>query len=82
MYQTPIISKIYFDQTEENKTVHKIFKNKLSTMIRKAETECHKESFNNKTHNMKEMWKELGNLLNANKKKTSNSTSKLIINNN
>ena len=30
---------------------------------------------------MKEMWKELGNLLNANKKKTSNSICKLIINN-
>ena len=45
-------------------------------MIRKAETEYHKESFNNKTHNKKEMWKELGNLLNANKKKTSNSISK------
>ena len=38
-------------------------------MIRKAETEYYKESFNNKTHNMKEMWKELGNLLNTNKKK-------------
>ena len=50
-------------------------------MIRKAEPEYYKESFNNKTHNMKEMWKELGNLLNANKKKTSNSISKLIINN-
>ena len=32
-------------------------------MIRKAETEYYKESFNNKTHNMKEIWKELGNLL-------------------
>ena len=50
-------------------------------MIRKAETEYYKESFNNKTHNLKEMWKELGNLLNANKKKTSNSISKLMINN-
>ena len=40
-------------------------------MIRKAETEYYKESFNNKTHNTKEMWKELaiGNLLNTNKKK-------------
>ena len=48
-------------------------------MIRKAE--YYKESFNNKTHNMEEMWKELGNLLNTNKKKKSNSISKLIINN-
>ena len=38
-------------------------------MIRKAETEYYNESFNNKTHNMKEMWKELGNLSNTNKKK-------------
>ena len=50
-------------------------------MIRKAETEYHKESFNKTTHNMKEMWKELGNLLNASKKKTSNLIRKLIINN-
>ena len=76
-----LYQKYIFDQTEENETVYKIFKNKLRTMIRKAETEYYKESFNNKTHNMKEMWKELGNLLNANKKKTSNSISKLIINN-
>ena len=76
-----LYQKYIFDQTEENKTVCKIFKNKLRTMIRKAETEYYKESFNNKTRNMKEMWKELGNLLNANKKKTSNSISKLIINN-
>ena len=76
-----LYQKYIFDQTEENKTVYKIFKNKLRTMVRKAETEYYKESFNNKTHNMKEMWKELGNLLNANKKKTSNSISKLIINN-
>ena len=76
-----LYQKYIFDQTEENKTVCKIFKNKLRTMIRKVETEYYKESFNNKTHNMKEMWKELGNLLNANKKKTSNSISKLIINN-
>ena len=38
-------------------------------MIRKAETEYYKESFDNKTHNMKEIWKEPGNLLNTNKKK-------------
>ena len=76
-----LYQKYIFDQTEENKTVYKIFKNKLRTMIRKAEAEYYKESFNNKTHNMKEMWKELGNLLDANKKKTSNSISKLIINN-
>ena len=50
-------------------------------MTRKAETEYYKESFNNKTHNMKEMWKELGNLLNTNKKKIKNSINKLIIHN-
>ena len=38
-------------------------------MIIKAGTEYYKESYNNKTHNMKEMWKELGKLLNTNKKK-------------
>ena len=50
-------------------------------MIRKAETEYYKGSFNNKTHDMKEMRKELGNMLNKNKKEKSNSISKLIINN-
>ena len=64
-----LYQKYIFDQTEENKAVYKIFKNKLRTMIRKVETEYYKESFNNKTHNMKEMWKELGNLLSTNKTK-------------
>ena len=50
-------------------------------MIRKAETEYYKESFNNKTHNMKEMWNEPGNLLNTDKKTKGNSINNLIINN-
>ena len=76
-----LYQKYIFDQTEENKTVYKIFKNKLRTMIRKTETEYYKESFNDKTLNMKEMWKELDNLLNTSKRKKSNSINKLIINN-
>ena len=48
-----LYQKYIFDQTEENKIVYKIFKNKLKTMIRKAEID---ESFNNKTHSMREMW--------------------------
>ena len=51
-------------------------------MIRKAEAEYYKESFNSKTHNMKEMWRELCNLLNLSRKNKNNSVSKLIINNN
>ena len=54
-------------------------------MIRKAEAEYYKESFNSKTHNMKEMWKELSNLLHTNRKNknnSSNSISKLIVNKN
>ena len=57
-----------FDQTEENKTAYKIFRNKLRSIIRKAEADYYKESFNSKTHNMKEMWKELSNLLQTHRK--------------
>ena len=49
-------------------------------MIRKAEAEYYKESFNSKIHSMKEMWKELGNLFNSNGMNKDNSISKLIIN--
>ena len=52
-------------------------------MIRKAEAEYYKESFNSKTHNMKKMWKELSSLLYTNRKNknnSSNSISKLIVN--
>ena len=54
----------------------------LSLVIRKAEAEYYKESFNSKTRNMKEMWRELGNLLTLSRKNKNNSVSKLIINNN
>ena len=50
-------------------------------MIRKAEAEYYKESFDSKIHSMKEMWKELGNLLNSSRTNKSYSVSKLIINN-
>ena len=40
-----LYQKYIFDQTKENKTVYKIFKNKFRTVIRKAETEYYKESF-------------------------------------
>ena len=33
----------------------------LRTLIRKAEADSYKESFNHKTQGMKQMWRELGN---------------------
>ena len=76
-----LCQKYIFNQTEENKITYKTFKNKLRSLIRKAETNYYKESFNSKTHSMKEMWKELGNLLNTKRKNNGNSINKLIINN-
>ena len=60
-----LCQKYIFHQTEENKTVYKLYKNKLRSVIRKSETEYYKESFNSKIHSMNEMWK-LGNLLSSN----------------
>ena len=74
LYQTFI-----FNSTEENRQQYKLFKNKLRTLIRKAETEYYKESFNSKTHNIKDMWKELGNLLNTQKTNKQSLINKLII---
>ena len=76
-----LYQKYIFYQTEENKTVCKLYKNKLRSMIRKAEAEYYKESFNSKIHSMKEIWKELCNLLNSSRTNKINSVSKLIINN-
>ena len=76
-----LYQKYIFYQTEENKTIYKLYKNKLRSMIRKAEAEYYIESFDSKIHSMKEMWKELGNLLNSNRTNKNNSISKLIINN-
>ena len=76
-----LYQKYIFDSSEENKVVYKVFKNKLRSVIRKAETDYHKNGFNSKTQSMKEMWKELGNLLNTKKKSKGNSISKLSINN-
>ena len=78
-----LYEKYIFDQTEKNKTAYKRFESKLRSMIRKSEAEYYKELFNSKTHNMKEMWKELSNLLHTNRKNkhnSSNSISKLIVN--
>ena len=61
--------------------MYRTLKNKLRSLIRKAETNYYKESFNDKTHNMKEMWKDLGNLWNTNSKNNGNLINKLIINN-
>ena len=72
--------KFIFDNSEENKAVYKLFKNKLGSVIGKAETDYYKNVFNSKTQSMKEIWKELGNLLNTKKKSKGNSISKLIIN--
>ena len=63
-----LYQKFTFDSSEENKVAYKIFKNKLRTVIRKAEAEYYKNVFNSKGQSMKEMWKELGNLLNTKKK--------------
>ena len=52
----------------------------MRTVIRKAEAEYYKNVFN-KTQSMKEMWKELGNLLNTKKKNREVQLSKIIINN-
>ena len=76
-----LYQKFIFNSSEENKVVHNVFKNKLRSVIRKAETNYYKNVFNNKTQSMKEMWKELGNLLNTKKKRKGNSISKVSINN-
>ena len=73
-----LYQKFIFDSSEENKVAHKIFKNKLRTVIRKAE--YYKNVFSSKTQSMKEMWKELGKLLNKKKKNKGSSISKIIIN--
>ena len=56
-----LYQKYIFDSSEENQVAYKIFKNKLRTVIRKAEAEYYKNVFNSKTQIMKEMWKELSN---------------------
>ena len=74
MYQ-----KYIYYSTEKNYQIYKIPEKKLRTLIRKAEEDYHKKSFNHKTQSMKQMWRELGNLLNTNKKKSNNSISRIII---
>ena len=76
-----LYQKFIFDSSEENKVVCKVFKNKLRSVIRKAETDYYKNVFNSKTQSIKEMWKELGNLFDTKKKSKRKSISKLSINN-
>ena len=76
-----LYKKFIFNRSEENKVAYKIFKNKLRSLIRKAETDYYTNVFNSKTQSMKEMWKELHNLLNTKKKNKGNSITKLIMNN-
>ena len=76
-----LYQKFIFDRSEDNRIAYKTFKNKLRSIIRKAEVNSYKNIFNSKTQSIKEMWKELGNLLHTSKKSKENSISKLIINN-
>ena len=76
-----LYQQFVFDRAEENKVAHKTFKNKLRSVIRKAEADYYKEAFSSKSKSIKEMWKELGNLLSTTKRKKGNPISKLIANN-
>ena len=64
-----------------NKVAYKTLKNKLRSVIVKTEADYYKEAFSSKSKSIKEMWKELGNLLSTNKRGKGNSISKLIVNN-
>ena len=75
-----LYKKFIFNRSEENKVAYKIFKNKLRSLIRKAETDYYTNVFSSKTQSMTEMWKELHNLLNTKKKNKGNSITKLIVN--
>ena len=44
-----LYQKYIYDSTEVNNQTYKILKNKLRTLIRKAEADYYKESFNYKT---------------------------------
>ena len=76
-----LYQKYIYNFTGENNQTYKIFKNKLRTLIRKAEADYYKESFNHKTQSMKRLWRELGNLLDKSKKKSNNSISGIIVDN-
>ena len=79
--QKYLYQKYIYNSTKENNQIYKIFKTKLRTLIRKAEADYNKESFNHNTQSMKQMGRELGNLLNISKKKSNNSISRIIVDN-
>ena len=76
-----LYQQFVFDRTEENKVAYKTLKNKLRSVIRKAEADYYKEAFSSKSKSIKEMWKELGNLLSTTERRKGNPISKLIVNN-
>ena len=47
-----LYKKFIFNRSEENKVAYKIFKNKLRSLIRKAETDYYVNVFNSKTQSM------------------------------
>ena len=44
-----LYQKFIFDRSEDNRTAYKTFKNKLRSIIRKAEVDYYKNVFNSKT---------------------------------
>ena len=46
---------------------------------KQRQTTINKESFNHKTQSMKQMWRELGSLLNTSKKKSNTSINSIIV---
>ena len=75
-----LYQKFILSQTPVNAKLDKTFKNRLKTLIRKAEIVYYLEAFNDRNDSIKKMWKQLGYLLNTkNSKSKRKSVNKLII---
>ena len=60
--------RLLLNQTEVNKTIYKIHKNKLKTTLRQAEIH-YRNIFNEKEHNVQQMWRHLNYILNTKRNK-------------
>ena len=62
-----LYQKFLLDQTPHNDMLYKAYKNKLNALIRKSEINYYQNIFSDRENNIKDMWKQLGFLLNPNK---------------
>ena len=73
--------RLLLNQTKANNTIYKVYENKPKTTLGQAEIHYYRNIFNDKKHNVQQMWKHLNYIPNTKRNKANQiSIDELLIN--